>query len=155
MRLVDLHFSRFRQAASGRACRGAARRGYVLIVVLIVIVVLSLAAYRYTDMMMSELRATNRILKNAEAKALADSGIHYAAALLSDTTAFTGTLNSNPYDNASVFKDVNLNIDGLKGRFSIMAVDYASDTGNGQIPIRYGVSDEAGKININALIHLH
>jgi len=46
------------------------RTGYVLIAVLIVIVVLTLAAYRYSDMMFSEFKATDRILKNVEARRL-------------------------------------------------------------------------------------
>ena len=59
------------------------RQGYVLIAVLVVIVVLTLAAYRYSDMMMAERQLSDRILKHAQAKALADSGIHYAIAMLS------------------------------------------------------------------------
>lgn len=127
------------------------RPAYVLIAVLIVVVVLSLAAYRYSDMMMSEFRATDRIHKNVEAKALADSGIQYTIALLSDKKAITGTLANNPYDNESVFKDHKIS-DDAKGRFSIVTIDYAADSTTGTLPHKYGVSDESGRININAIV---
>ena len=120
---------------------------------LIVVVVLSLAAYRYSDMMMSEFRATDRIYKNVEAKALADSGIQYTIALLSDKKALTGTLANNPYDNESAFKDHKISEDA-KGRFSIVTIDYSSDSNTGTLPYKYGVSDESGRININALVRL-
>ena len=132
----------------------AARRpGYVLIAVLIVVVVLSLAAYRYSDMMMAEYRASDRITKNVEAKTLADSGIQYAVALLSDEAALTGTLANNPYDNEGVFKDHKL-VEDAKGRFSVVSIDYSADTGTGSLPYKYGVSDESGRINVNALVRL-
>ena len=98
---VNRRFQRPTASRSGRelpcACRPSSpsRRGYVLIAVLIVIAVLSLAAYRYSAMMLAEYRATNRISKNAEVKAIADSGIHYSAAILSDPTAMS-TIGSNP-----------------------------------------------------------
>ena len=134
---------------------GRSRRpGYVLIAVLVVIVVLSLAAYRYSDMMFAEYRATDRILKSAEAKALADSGIHYAAAIVADPNAMT-TLGNNPYDNQSFFKDKSVPLgNGRQGLFSVVAPDYTQDTGTGSVPLRYGVVDEASKINLNALVAL-
>ena len=45
------------------------------------------------------------------AKAVADSGIYYAAALLSDANSFTGTLNSNPYDNEAAFSKIQVFVD--------------------------------------------
>ncbi len=136
-----------------KAACGLVRRGYVLIAVLIVVVVLSLAAYRYSDMMMSEYRATDRMRKNVEAQSLADSGIHYTVALLSDKNALTGTLANNPYDNEGVFRNHRISEDS-QGRFSIVSVDFASDAGVGNLPYKYGVSDESARININALVQL-
>ncbi|MCE9530177.1 MAG: general secretion pathway protein GspK [Planctomycetes bacterium] len=128
------------------------RPGYVLIAVLIVVVVLSLAAYRYSDMTTAEFRASDRIKKQAQAKSLADSGIHYTTALLADKNAYSGTLGGNPFDNRGVFQSKAVG-EGT-GRFSIVCVDYSQDTGTGSLPLRYGVVDEASKININALIEL-
>src|SRR5580698_1406406 len=97
------------------------RTGYVLIAVLIVIVVLTLAAYRYSDMMFAEFKATDRILKNVEAKALADSGVHYTAAILADPNGLISTLSYNPYNNSSIFQGqlVDLGND-RKGYFSVI-----------------------------------
>ena len=128
------------------------RDGYVLVAVLIVLVVLTLAAYRYSDLMISEYRATDRIFKNVEAKALADAGIHYTMAQLADPNAFATNLGGNPYYNQGVFQNASVNIAGAQGNFSIMSVDYAADTGSGMVPLRYGVTDEAGRINVNAIV---
>ena len=43
--------------------------------------------------------------------------------------------------------------DDAKGRFSIVSVDYNSENAGGDLPFRYGVSDESGRINVNALMH--
>ena len=54
------------------------RRAYVLIAVLMVVVVLSLAAYRFTDSMTSEYTVAVRTSEAAQVKAFAASGVHYA-----------------------------------------------------------------------------
>jgi type II secretory pathway component PulK len=146
------------QSSESRASANQ-RQGYVLIAVLIVIVVLTLAAYRYSDMMMAEYKLSDRILKNAQAKALADSGIHYAIALLSDPNAYTTTLNGNPYNNTAAFQDVAVDLgNGNTGYFSIISVNYnqlsSSGGSSGQNPWNYGVIDEASKINLNSLMLL-
>src|SRR5436305_11092250 len=80
------------------------RQGFVLIAVLVVITLLALAAYQYSELMTSEYKAVEAASRATQARALANSGVHYAAALLSDPNSFTGTLNSNPYNNQSVFQ---------------------------------------------------
>src|SRR4051794_23515581 len=113
------------------------RPGYVLIAVLIVIVVLSLAAYRYSDMMSGEYRAADRILLNTQAKALADSGIHYTAALLADKDQASEV--GNPYSNDGLFKGRSPMTQGRKGYFSIVSFDVSQDsTQNGSAATRYG-----------------
>lgn len=130
------------------------RPGYVLIAVLIVIVVLSLAAYRYSDMMMAEYRATDRILKSAEAKAMADSGVHYAAALLADKDALAAV--GNPYNSTATFRDQSPDAGATrgKGRFSVVSFDYSQEGSAGTATLRYGVADESGRLNVNALVRL-
>jgi type II secretory pathway component PulK len=134
-------------------CVHSQREAYVLVAVLIVIVVLTLAAYRYSDMMMSEFRASDRILKNVEARTIADSGIQYTMALLADKSALTSTLGDNPYDNEGVFKDHKFS-DDTRGRFSIVSIDFSAESSDGNLPYKYGVSDESGRINVNALVRL-
>jgi DNA uptake protein ComE-like DNA-binding protein len=131
------------------------RDGYVLIAVLIVIVVLSLAAYRYADMTSAEQNATSRILTSAQSKALADSGIHYTAALLADANALLNTLGGNPTDNEAAFRRQPVPLGETQtGYFSIVRVDYSTDTGSGSRPLKYGATDEGGRINLNALIQI-
>ena len=63
------------------------------------LVVLSLAAYQFSERMTSEAKAAESYKRSAQAKACAESGAVYAMAVLSDPNAFSGFLNSNPFDN--------------------------------------------------------
>jgi hypothetical protein len=128
----------------------AARAGYVIFAVLIVIVVLSLVAYRFTESMTSEYRAGVRTTDDAQARMAAVSGLHYAAAILSDRNTLYGELDGNPFDNETIFRDFEVPGVGTvkKGRFSIICV---APAGDGSYEQRFGVIDEASKININSL----
>jgi type II secretory pathway component PulK len=145
-----------RTTPTGTRTTAPRRRGFVIVAVLMVVTVLSLAAYQYSALMDAEVMAAERIRKTAEAKALADSGIHFAMGYLSDQNAYQGTLNSNPYS-SSTFQSV-LVKEGQSarsnGRFSLVALDYSDAIANGSATPRYGVTDEGGKININALFAL-
>ncbi|MGL6073663.1 MAG: general secretion pathway protein GspK, partial [Fimbriiglobus sp.] len=136
----------------------APRKAYVLVAVLIVVVVLSLAAYRFTDSMTSEFAVAQRTSESAQTKAFATSGIHYAMGMLSDPNAMSGTLNNNPYDNPSAFSAQTLgDTSGPRsgGRFSLISVgDTNNGTGESRYTTRYGVTDESAKININAFMKL-
>ncbi|MFO0846413.1 MAG: type II secretion system protein GspK [Gemmataceae bacterium] len=130
------------------------RRGVVLLAVLIVVVLLSLAAYKYNDWMTAEAKAADSGLRADQARAFAASGVHYAAALLAGDTS--QTLGGNPWDNAEKFQHVQVPTAGQHarpGRFSVVSVrppDEASSSG-GQA-FRFGVTCESGKINLNALL---
>src|SRR3954463_396467 len=94
-----------RTAATGT--RSPHRRGgFVIVAVLMVVTVLSLAAYQYSALMDAEFMAAERIRKTVEAKALADSGVHVAMAYVADKSAYEGKLNSNPFDNTACFQHV-------------------------------------------------
>jgi len=137
--------------------KSSRREGYVIFAVLIVIVVLSLAGYRYTEAMASEYQVAIRTTEAAEARSYAVSGIHYAAGMLSDPNTLYGTLNGNPYDNPTYFSSVvvgDTNASRGGGRFSLLNLADAGGAGESRYPLRYGVSDESAKLNINALILL-
>jgi hypothetical protein len=124
-------------------------RGYVLIAVLIVIVVLSLAAYQFADVMSAEHRSAARVRNSVQARHNAVSGVHYAAAMLADRASFYGDLQGNPTAEDS-FPNDGLSLADRNSRFALVAV---VPTGNGNWEARYGaVVDEGGKLNINALI---
>jgi type II secretory pathway component PulK len=133
------------------------RRGFVLVAVLVVVVLLSLAAYQFSDAMLAEFRLADSYQRTYQVKALADSGINYTAVLLSNNDAFTSTLGSNPWDNAQVFQAVAVNPQDAataRGRFTIIATVGPDDITTAVQPFRFGVTDESGKINLNALMQI-
>ncbi len=141
--------------AAASPAGAAPRDGYVLIVVLIVILVLSLAAYRFSDAMISQYRAGVRSADIAQVRAAAVSGIHYVAALLANPDVLALEV-GNPYDNPDFFQDVPVPLDpndptGKQVYFSVINVTPLPGGGYTQ---RYGLADEGGKLNINALIAL-
>lgn len=125
------------------------RSAFVLLAVLVVVVILALTGYHYSDWMQSEYQAALNARKVSQARSFAESGIYYAAALLSDPDALASTLNDNPYDNPGSFRDVAVALESkTPGRFSLLAPGEA-DAIDSQ---RFGVTDEGGKINLNALL---
>lgn len=106
------------------------RSGFVLITVLVVIAFLALAAYRYNDLMRSEYIASHGAQRSAETRALAESGLHYAMAVLSGGQPLAA--------NTSLQVEVDpSNNSPLRGNFQILEV----------------VEDSA-KLNLNALLDL-
>src|SRR5260370_32042389 len=99
------------------------RRAVVLFLVLIIVVALTLSAYRYSEAMSGEYMLADSTARAMQAQALADSGINYAAALLSDPGTFSGVLNSAPWNNPQVFQGVVVRPDDhprFRGRFSVI-----------------------------------
>jgi type II secretory pathway component PulK len=139
-------------AASSRR----SRKAVVLLAVLLVVAILSLAAYQYCDFITAEYRAADSSRRSAQARDLADSGIHYAAALLSNPDSMTNLLNNNPFDNTQAFQaqPVGAGDQHAQGLFSVVAPLWPDDAVSGTQSYRYGVIDESGKINLNALLQL-
>ncbi len=133
------------------------RQGIVLLAVLVVVVMLTLAAYQFSELMMAEYRAADSYTRSAQAKAMANSGIHYAAAALSNADNLANLLNSNPFDNPGVFQGVLVQPHEhprFQGRFCLIAaIDPDDPAASGQ-GYRFGVLDESGKINLNAVMRL-
>ena len=133
----------------------SSRPAVVLIAVLIVVVLLSLAAYKYNDLMTAEYRATDSSFRAAQARAYATSGVHYTAALLSSD--LDQTASGNPWDNTSLFQNISVpstDKNARPGRFSILTVAPSDDPAGAGQGYRYGLCDEASKINVNALLLL-
>ncbi len=136
--------------------RGLPRRGVVLLAVLIVVVLLSLAAYRYSELMTAEYRAADSHARAVQSRAAAESGVHYAAALLGNP-ANLNSLNGNPWDNASAFQDAAVGTADDQRRqmlFSLLSVRDPDDPAFSSQPYRYGVVDESGRINLNSLLQI-
>jgi type II secretory pathway component PulK len=133
------------------------RKGVVLLAVLMVVVVLTLAAYQFSEFTLSEYKAAENTRRAAQARALAGSGVNYTAALLSNPDSLASILNGNPYDNPQAFQDVLVaesDNPRLRGRFSVLALLDPDDPAAGSQPYRFGVLDETGRLNLNALFKL-
>lgn len=128
------------------------RRGSALLVVLVVVTLLTLAAYSFTDLMVSESRASRQFARDSQARALADSAVDYVAAWLGNPELEPGVA-PNYYHNAALFAGVSLVAsEALEGEgwFSVVApaeADPASRT------IRYGLMNESARLNLNALVN--
>ena len=142
-------------ARARHSALGAPRRGIVLFMVLMILVVLTLAAYRYSELMEGEFRVADSIARSLEAQALADSGIQYTAALLSNAGTFSSVLNSAPWDNPAAFQGILVQPNDhpkFRGRFSIVSPPGPDEAPSGSTAFHYGVTDEGGKINLNSLM---
>ncbi|MEZ6059059.1 MAG: type II secretion system protein GspK [Planctomycetaceae bacterium] len=127
------------------------RGGFVLIVVTIVIVLLSLAAYNYSGTMQVELEAAMMSGRDVEARMAAESGIEYAATRIMDY-GYDDTINLY-HDPASFNGYLIRDATSPRGRlrFSILVPDEANLTGGGT---RFGVTNENSKFNINRLLEI-
>ena len=127
------------------------RNGSALIIVLIVVVLLTLGAYTFLDSMILERRAADFSARSAQSRALADSGIEFAAAMLGNPADLE---TENIYHNPTAFAGVTLLAsasDTGRGRFTLVAPVENDTTGK---QLRYGLVDESSKINLNAITAL-
>jgi len=144
MRKNNLNLTRCAQSPT----HGDQPAGSVLLIVLVVIVFLSLGAYTFSEMMLIEAQSANLYGRRVQARAFADSGLDYVTSLL-DNDLPVGTLNT--YNDATLYRDIVVqpgDTPRTQGRFSIIAASEADLT---RKSIRFGLMDESGKLNINAL----
>ncbi|MCA9269352.1 MAG: general secretion pathway protein GspK, partial [Planctomycetales bacterium] len=134
-----------------RPTRHARRPGIVLVIALVVVAMLSLAAYAFSDLMITERAAVDLYGGQLQARALCESGVEAARLfLLNDveTRAQLGGL----YDNPTQFRG-RLVLDDpapdRRGRFTLIAplVD-EGDLGG----VRFGLENESSRLNVNALL---
>jgi hypothetical protein len=126
-------------------------RGVVLPLVLIVIALLSLAAYTFSELMLTEYRAALVNQQQAQTRTLADSGIEFLQGFLKETDEYQLQLGGR-YNNPSYFQGI-LAAEGElareRGHFSIISpnLNYGELAG-----LRYGVEDESARINLNTIL---
>src|SRR5438309_8513486 len=104
--------------------------------------------------MTAEYRAGVRGNDDAQAKLAAISGLHYAAAVLSDRTTFYEELDGNPFDNPDIFEQFDVAAGGAvnPGKQTCFSIRSVVLVDGGTYEQRFGVIDEGGKLNINSLI---
>jgi hypothetical protein len=126
------------------------RGGSALIIVLVLIVLLSLAAYTFSETMIVENEASEFASRQAQARAYAESGVEYAAAVLGSLPE-EGTV-LNLYHDPSVYA-AQLVQDGgtarTRGRFTFVA---PVETDGAAQRVRSGLMDESAKLNVNKVL---
>jgi type II secretory pathway component PulK len=128
------------------------RCGMVLVVVLVVVSVLSLAAYTFCDLMVTQHQATNLGTQQIQARWLIDSGVDAVRLYLlqdKETQESTGGHYNNPeyFQAVNVVPDIDLQ---HLGNFTVISPQV--DDEGGLLGIRYGLEDESTRLNINILL---
>src|SRR5947208_8917290 len=126
---------------------GVSRKGIILVAVMIVVAILALAGYQYADLTTAEYKAAANAQKLAQAKAVADSGIHYVLAIVASPDNITSYANGNLYSNADAFGSVAT----ANGVFMLIAPNDPNDPGATGY-VRYGLIDEGAKFNVNTFL---
>lgn len=125
------------------------RRGFVLLVVTIVIILLSLAAWSYMNKMMVEQEAAMMYGRDVEARMAAESGIEYAAIQIGQLQT---EQTQDVFHNPALFRSqVMIEADNPRGqcRFTILVPNELSSAKGSSA--RFGLARETAKFNINRL----
>jgi len=125
------------------------RRGMVLILVLVVIAILTLAGFAFSELMLTERKAALVSARQAQARALAESGLEMTRLfVVRDRDAQNEA--GGWYDNIERFKGVLVAEEDTPGRFAIVAP--AMDKEGVPAGIRFGLEDESTRLNLNTLV---
>src|SRR3954447_14900646 len=128
------------------------RSGSALVLTLIVVAMLTLGAAAFFERMFAEHQAERAHGRQLQANNLAESGVEYAKAVLTQdpsTTQQSGGL----FSNANLFQAVLVNDDPLaayRGRFTILSPDLTTDGYFGGT--RYGLESESARLNLNTIL---
>ena len=128
------------------------RPALVLIIVLVVVAMLSLGAYAFTDLMLTHREAADLTGKQLQTRLLVDSGVDYTKMFLAQTPA-AQTEAGGVYDNPERFKGVTVIEDEdpqSSAGFAVLAPNLDSE-GNYQ-GVRHGLENESTKLNLNTLV---
>jgi DNA uptake protein ComE-like DNA-binding protein len=134
---------------SGHQPQEVSRRGIVLLVVTVVVILLSLAAWSYMGMMVSEQQASMMYGRDAEARLAAESGIEFAAAQVGQSLT-DATL--DVFHNPSLFRGQPIgDSDNPRGqvRFTILVPNEGT---GGAGAVRFGLARETSRFNINRIM---
>jgi len=124
------------------------REGSALLAVLVIVAMLSLAAYSYSELMLSEYEAAIRTGRMTESRLLADSGVEWTLSVMSlMSSEEPPDLFNNPEQFHQILVQAG-NEERPAGYFSVVApvTDVSSETG-----VRFGLRNESAKLNLNAL----
>lgn len=126
------------------------RRGMVLVLVLIIVAMISLGSYSFSELMFAEYRAARLHERRLQARLAAESGVEYAAARLAQTaeqqTRAPLAAATDPYRGVLVNESDN---PAARSRFSLVAPPVAGDD---TFKLRYGLGNESAKLNLHTLL---
>jgi hypothetical protein len=125
------------------------RRGTVLILVLVVVATLTLGAYTFSEMMISEEEATSMYGRQAESRAFAESGLELAAAAIAAPESSNDEFS---YNNRERFQAQLMREGETERGQGYFAVVAPVESGTASSAIRFGLMDESGRINLNAIV---
>lgn len=128
----------------------AEQRGFILVVVTILVALLSLAAYTFSGTMQVEYDATMMHGRDVEARLMAESAIEYAAIKIAEHQADPTTVDL--FHDPDLFQGLSLTeAPSPRGqvRFSVAV---PNDNTNLQSSIRFGLLTENSRFNLNRLL---
>jgi Type II secretion system (T2SS), protein K len=132
----------------------SAKSGFVLLIVLVTVIALSLAAWSFSLLMVSEDQVTRLTGRQIQSRYLVESGVDFTRMMLSNDEATIREMGGT-WDNPGQFQGIPVSINPTRpneiGRFSIVAPGL--DTEGNLEGLRFGLSDESSKLNVNTLIH--
>jgi DNA uptake protein ComE-like DNA-binding protein len=127
------------------------RRGFFLILTLIVIVLSTMAAYSFTDLMIAYDEAAYLNMDRGQAEMLVESGVEATRLILSKPRSIRNEM-GGVFSNPNLFQAANV-VPGLdaieRGNFTILAP--ALDETGRFSGLRYGLSNESARLNLNTL----
>lgn len=130
-----------------------ARRGVVLIIVLVAVVVIALAAYTFSDMMLSHRRVSEVNGRRIQARMLAQSGVEAVKLYLMQDEATRAEAGGH-YDNPIFFQGVVVMPEPDprdRGSFTVIA-PLLDDNDPSLVGVRYGLEDESARVNLNLVL---
>lgn len=130
----------------------------LLLVVLVVIALLSLAGYTFCQLMQSEREAVDLTCRQAQTRALAESGLEAARLFITQTKDAQNQAGGS-YDNPQRFRATLVIDDALareRGRFTLVVSQGDNTSGSSAQSgmasgVRYGLEDQSNRLNLNAL----
>lgn len=127
------------------------RRGSVMVVIMILVVLLSLAAYKYTQAMITEYTAASMYGRRLQVQSFAESGVEMAADSIGNRTF---ELEENLYHDESVFSQVSMQTGDTPRRNGMLSIVSPNERDPEMRSVRFGFASESGKFNINRLLEL-
>jgi type II secretory pathway component PulK len=129
-------------------------RGLVLLLVLVVIAMLALGAYAFTNLMIAHREASVITGRQGQARSLVDSGVTAVQLFLAQSEserADAGGIfdNLEKFSGVVVLEDDDVN---QRGAFSVISPNL--DSGGNFSGLRHGLEDESGRLNLNVLLVL-